>query len=129
MLVDGACSIYEQRPRTCRTYDCRVLAATEVRLDDPTRSSIAERVDRWRFSHPTAADERAHRAARAAAAYLDAHPEVLPPEAPRPGTAQRAVLALGIHEAFLAPDGETGEAVGPEVAAVEVAVARHLGTA
>ncbi len=133
MLVDGACSIYEQRPRTCRTYDCRVLAATEVRLDDPTRSSIAERVDRWRFGHPTAADDRAHRAARAAAAYLDAHPEVLPPDAPRPGTAQRAVLALGSHEAFLPPTaetaGETGDAVWPDVATVEVAVARHLGSA
>src|SRR6187399_1589388 len=27
MLVDGACSIYEHRPRTCRTYDCRVFPA------------------------------------------------------------------------------------------------------
>src|SRR5688572_23451385 len=24
MLVDEKCSIYEHRPRTCRTYDCRV---------------------------------------------------------------------------------------------------------
>src|SRR5947207_512379 len=23
MLVEGACSIYEHRPRACRTYDCR----------------------------------------------------------------------------------------------------------
>ena len=28
MLVEGGCSIYEHRPRTCRTYDCRVFAAT-----------------------------------------------------------------------------------------------------
>jgi uncharacterized protein len=27
MFVDGACSVYEHRPRTCRTYDCRVFAA------------------------------------------------------------------------------------------------------
>ena len=27
MLRDGACSIYAHRPRTCRAYDCRVLAA------------------------------------------------------------------------------------------------------
>ncbi|HET7720760.1 MAG TPA: YkgJ family cysteine cluster protein, partial [Acidimicrobiales bacterium] len=27
MFVDGACSIYEHRPRTCRTYDCRVFPA------------------------------------------------------------------------------------------------------
>ena len=30
MLVDGACSIYAHRPRTCRTYDCRVFAAAGV---------------------------------------------------------------------------------------------------
>ena len=28
MLVDGRCSIYEHRPRTCRTYDCRIFTAT-----------------------------------------------------------------------------------------------------
>jgi hypothetical protein len=25
MLVDDRCSIYEDRPRACRTYDCRIL--------------------------------------------------------------------------------------------------------
>jgi hypothetical protein len=46
MLVDGACSIYEHRPRTCRTYDCRVFAATGVVPDQP---AIAYRVEHWRF--------------------------------------------------------------------------------
>ena len=35
MLVDGACSIYEHRPRTCRTYDCRIFAVTGVEPDQP----------------------------------------------------------------------------------------------
>jgi Fe-S-cluster containining protein len=30
MLVDGACSIYADRPRTCRTYDCRVFPAAGI---------------------------------------------------------------------------------------------------
>ena len=30
MLRADGCSIYEHRPRTCRTYDCRVFAATEA---------------------------------------------------------------------------------------------------
>src|SRR5262245_45885670 len=34
MLADDGCSIYEHRPRTCRTYDCRVFAAAGVELDD-----------------------------------------------------------------------------------------------
>ena len=28
MLVEHGCSIYEHRPKTCRTYDCRVFPAT-----------------------------------------------------------------------------------------------------
>ena len=41
MLVDGRCSIYADRPRTCRTYDCRVFAATGHRR--PSDGLIAER--------------------------------------------------------------------------------------
>ena len=64
MLVDGACSIYEHRPRTCRTYDCRIFAATGLDpADGDTRKSrIAERVHRWRFDHPTGRDLAEHEA-------------------------------------------------------------------
>ena len=63
MLVDGACSIYAHRPRTCRTYDCRVFAATGVE-PDTTQPAIAERVSHWRF---TVDDEARWRAVHAAA--------------------------------------------------------------
>ncbi len=46
MLVDGDCSIYDHRPRTCRTYDCRIFAVTGVEPDQP---EIAERVRDWQF--------------------------------------------------------------------------------
>ena len=66
MLVDGRCSIYEHRPRTCRTYDCRVFAAAGIEPDQPL---IAERARRWRFG----GDGQEQRVAiRAAAASLDA---------------------------------------------------------
>jgi Fe-S-cluster containining protein len=48
MLIDGMCSIYEHRPRTCRTYDCRVFAATGVE-PDPSQPAIAARVREWQF--------------------------------------------------------------------------------
>jgi Fe-S-cluster containining protein len=47
MLVDGCCSIYEHRPLTCRTYDCRVFAATGVVPEG--QPDIALRVARWEF--------------------------------------------------------------------------------
>lgn len=47
LLADGRCSIYEHRPVACRTYDCRIFAATGVEPDQP---GVAERVRRWRFT-------------------------------------------------------------------------------
>ncbi|MGE0878766.1 MAG: YkgJ family cysteine cluster protein [Acidimicrobiia bacterium] len=46
MLGDDGCTIYEHRPMTCRTYDCRVFAATGVTPDQPL---IAAQVARWEF--------------------------------------------------------------------------------
>ena len=66
MLVDGRCSIYEHRPRTCRTYDCRVFAATGVAITK--KPAIARQVERWRFTFPTKVDRERYDAVRAAAA-------------------------------------------------------------
>ena len=55
MLTAAGCSIYEHRPRTCRTYDCRVFTATEITPDGDAAAGIAARVRRWRF---TVADDR-----------------------------------------------------------------------
>jgi Fe-S-cluster containining protein len=66
MLIDNRCSIYEHRPRACRTYDCRIFAATGVAVDDD-KPEIARRVRRWRFTYPTDADRTRQIALRAAA--------------------------------------------------------------
>src|ERR1700730_6082737 len=54
MLVDGRCSIYEHRPRTCRVYDCRIFAATGSSGPDPDKEQIAKHVRRWVFRSPSA---------------------------------------------------------------------------
>ena len=56
MFVDGACSIYEHRPRTCRVYDCRLLAA--VGRADAAKPLIAERVAEWEFTYADDASEQ-----------------------------------------------------------------------
>jgi Fe-S-cluster containining protein len=68
MLVDGRCSIYDHRPRTCRAYDCRIFAATglEVDAEADTKVEIAARAARWRFTFPTDEDRRRHTAVRVA---------------------------------------------------------------
>ena len=67
LLVGGRCSIYEDRPRTCRTYDCRVFAATGVEPDD---GLIAERAARWRFTYASEADRAAHEEMRTMAVAI-----------------------------------------------------------
>lgn len=67
MFEDGECSIYAHRPRTCRTYDCRVFAATGI---VPDRPAIAARARRWAFDYPSARDRDDAAAVRAAAALL-----------------------------------------------------------
>jgi Fe-S-cluster containining protein len=86
MLVDGACSIYEHRPRTCRAYDCRVFTATGLSPEDDGKPRIAERTRRWQFRHPSDDDRRLERAVRRAVAALA--------EAPEHRTAARSDLAL-----------------------------------
>jgi len=133
MLVDDRCSIYDHRPRTCRTYDCRVFPASDVEVDrdDPTKAAIAARTGQWRFSHPTRSDEAGHDAVRAAARFIADHPEVVSPDgATLPATA-RAELAVEAHGAFLTTDPATGEPTlldpppGPAAVRVELRRRRH----
>jgi uncharacterized protein len=110
MLVDGRCSIYEHRPRTCRTYDCRVFAAAGLEIEDRDKALIAERVRRWRFDYPTELDRSRRDAVRAAARFVQEHEDDV-------STTLTAVVAVEVHEVFLRHDTETGrsEVVNPDV--------------
>jgi len=123
MLVDGRCSIYEHRPRTCRTYDCRVFAATAVRDEEPRKVEITRRVGRWRFFVTGADDATRLAAVRAAAAFLDAHADELGGAVPGPA-ASRAALALALHERFLGHDPGRGTltVIEPNVTDIRAAI-------
>ena len=69
MLTEEGCSIYEHRPRACRTYDCRIFAATGIEVDE-TQPEIAARVRRWVFAFDTDDDRALHDAVRAAAQFV-----------------------------------------------------------
>jgi Fe-S-cluster containining protein len=94
MLVDGACSIYEHRPRTCRTYDCRVFPAAGVDPED--KPAIADRARRWRFAYPTDQDRVEHEAVRAAAKSVTERADALPEGVMPANATQLAVLAVRI---------------------------------
>ncbi|MGO9872515.1 MAG: YkgJ family cysteine cluster protein [Acidimicrobiia bacterium] len=100
MLIDNRCSIYEHRPRTCRTYDCRIYAACGIELDDDDKTLIRERTRRWRFDFPTQVDRDQRDAVQAAAKFIDENPCTLPDGATSTNATQRAVLAIEMHETF-----------------------------
>ena len=58
MFGNGACSIYEHRPRACRVYDCRVFAATGVYPDESEKASVADTARRWVFTYASPSDRR-----------------------------------------------------------------------
>jgi Fe-S-cluster containining protein len=109
MLIDNACSIYEHRPRTCRTYDCRVFPAAGIEPGDD-KIDISNQTRRWRFDFPSHDDRTRHDAVRAAAEFVQAHPELVPDTVSTLSSTQVAVLAIRAHEAFLSRD-DSGEAV------------------
>jgi uncharacterized protein len=95
---NGLCSVYAERPLTCRTYDCRVFAAAGTAADcEP----ITRQARRWRFAYPAQADRDRHAAVRAAAAFAGEEAGG-PPGAGAPRDPVRvALLALKVYEVFL----------------------------
>jgi uncharacterized protein len=69
MLTDDGCSVYEHRPRACRTYDCRIFAATGVQPDQP---AVADQARRWVFDDD---DPALHAALEAASARAREQPQ------------------------------------------------------
>lgn len=97
MLRADGCSIYEHRPRTCRTYDCRVFPAAGVLPDDdPTKALISATAARWQFRYADDDALQLHRAVEAAAAFVKAHAADLDVHT----TTQVAVAAVRTHQLF-----------------------------
>jgi len=109
MLHGGRCSIYEDRPLTCRTYDCRVFAAAGIDADRP---AVTRRVRGWAFELSAEEDRRALAAVRAAAAFLRRHPECFTGGAQADNPAHVALLALEAHEVFLGRDDASARRTG-----------------
>ena len=107
MLCAGKCSIYSNRPQTCRDYDCRIYAAADL-MPDGDRPVIAGRVRAWTFTLTSAQEQAALTAIRSAAQYIQQHRDLFP-SAMRAGSATAAaVLALKVHPVFMACMNDTG---------------------
>jgi hypothetical protein len=112
----GRCSIYAHRPRTCRTYDCRVFAAAGI---DADRGEITALARRWRFACPSPAAAAQLEAVAAAARWIPGHASLFPGGGVPQDPAQLAVLAVRVACVF-APGGPAACAADDAVIAAAV---------
>ncbi len=100
MLKETGCAIYADRPLTCRTYDCRIFAATGIAEAAPEKADVTARSRRWRFSYRDDASRAQHRLLRLGTRVLLAIQQDEADSAlPRTAT-QLAMLAVQLHEHF-----------------------------
>jgi Fe-S-cluster containining protein len=101
MFANGKCSIYEDRPQTCRSYDCRVFTAAGILPGGPDKVEINERARRWRFTYPAEQDREEHLAVQAAASFIREHADSFPGRRVPTDPSQLAILAIKTYEVFL----------------------------
>jgi len=118
MLVANDCSIYDDRPQTCRDYDCRIFAATGIAVDARGQAEIANRVQSWVFDYHSEASREEHRTVKAAAAFLQNNRDLFPPGSIPSYPVQLAALAVRVYRLFskitdapVVPDAAVAQAI------------------
>lgn len=109
MMIKNRCSIYEHRPLTCRTYDCRIFTAAGIDAGDADQALINERAKLWRFSYPTQRDADQHEAVKAAALFLQQHAKSFPEGVIPRNPSQLALMAIKVYQVFLKDSQATAE--------------------
>jgi len=125
MLIHEQCSIYEDRPQTCRDYDCRIFAATGIDVDAQTQAEIAQRVKEWTFTYLSEESRYERTAVKAAAAFLQDNRDLFP-QGILPGyPVQLAALTVRIYTLFLG--GQVNENAPPRTdAAIAEAILTRM---
>ena len=98
-MFDGnGCSIYEHRPLTCRTYDCRFFTATGLLENDASKTMIDEQVQRWEFNYPTQLDRSEQQAVLDAVVFLQKFGKHFPAWVV---PSKLAVFAIKVYQVFI----------------------------
>ena len=99
MFAGGGCSIYENRPRTCRVYDCRIFTAAGL-AESGNRDLITQQTRRWKFAYADEHDIRDASAVKAAASFIIGNAHEFPAGFVPGNAVQQAVLAVIVYEVF-----------------------------
>lgn len=116
MLKAGNCSIYADRPSTCKDYDCRIFAAAGLVAGGPDKAAINARVSAWRFRYASPQSRQTHAAIQAAARFLQDHKGAFPGGRVPTQPSDIAVLAIKVHTVFLqANDPRTPQQIAQDL--------------
>ena len=124
MLVDAQCSIYDDRPQTCRDYDCRIYAATGTEV--PDKVMVVEQTRRWEFETPTELARVQQEAVRTCTEYLRAHARRLPAGSVPTNPTHFAMLAISLHEVFVSGEPGAERAIVPDIDVVADALTESM---
>ena len=120
MMKARSCTIYEDRPGTCRTFDCRVFAAAGIPAGGPEKDGVNRRVRRWRFEYPSPRDRASHQAVRDAARFISTRADAFPGGRAPDNPSHIAILAIRCRNLFLdgADAGRPATETAIEIAAI-----------
>ena len=104
MLKNGACSIYEHRPLTCRSYDCRIFPATGIQISGKDKRLITQQAERWKFEFANTDEMKAHKAVQKAASFLKNKSQLFQPGELPGNPTQLAIMAIEVSDLFLNED-------------------------
>jgi len=100
MFIDNKCLIYDSRPETCRSYDCRIFTATGLQIDDD-KVLISQQARKWKFHFNGKDALKNYHAVQAAAKFINKHASAFPHGFIPSNTPQKAMIAIKTYEVFL----------------------------
>lgn len=109
MLVNTHCSIYADRPMTCKDYDCRIFAATGIKAGAVEKTGVNKRIENWQFDYPTRADHAAQAAVLAAMTFLTEQQALFTKVKLPSNPSEQALLALAHYKLFIATPSATDQ--------------------
>jgi hypothetical protein len=122
MLVRGKCSIYPVRPRACRAFDCRSLAAADLIDTEGPGAALGARADQWVFTYDEASKQR-QLAVLDAVEFIHRHPVAFRSRGFTYDPTVTATQAIQIHELFLT--GKPTKELEAKVLSEAIAILRH----
>lgn len=101
MLNKGNCSIYTDRPKTCREYDCRIFSAAGILAGGKEKAEINHRIKQWQFAYEDETAKRQHEAVRRAADFISHERSAFPQQKAPTHAGEIAILAMKVHHLFM----------------------------